>query len=89
MSQIYDIPPSMLVHCAFCADRLHSNMRGTWQHVVGGWVPIKRHGTDNQRGTNSLTLPKMEHVYACEACIDKLKKGVPLGQQSLFGTEYL
>lgn len=88
MANVQDIPPSMLVACVFCADRLHTNRRGTWQRVVSGWVPVDRY-SGNKRGTNSLTLPKLEHVYACDQCIDKLKAGVPLGQMSLFGLEYM
>lgn len=84
---VTEIPPSMLTTCVFCADRLHTNQRGTWQRVIAGWVPVHRY-SGNQRGTNSLTLAKLEHVYACEDCIDKLKKGIPLGQMSLFGLEY-
>jgi hypothetical protein len=87
MSNVVDIPPSMLAGCVFCANRLHTNQRGTWQHVISGWVPVHRYG-GNKRGTNSLTLPRLEHVFACELCIDKLKAGIPLGQQTLFGTEY-
>lgn len=87
MENLVDIPPSMLTSCALCADRLHANQRGTWQHVIGGWVPVGRYA-GNKKGTNSLTLPRLEHVYACDPCIAKLKSGVPAGQQDLFGKDY-
>lgn len=77
-----DIPSSRLVVCVYCADRLDSEARGTYQRALG-WLPKKR-ATRNAIGTNSLVMPKLQWEFACEVCISKLKKGIPTGQQSLF-----
>lgn len=78
---LIDIPPSRLVSCVYCAERLDSNAVGTYQRAKG-WVRVKRSGTN--QGVNALAMKELLHIFACSACIDKLKRGIPLGQMSLF-----
>jgi len=82
MANLIDIPPSRLVACVYCADRLDSNALGTYQRAVG-WVRVKRAGKN--QGVNALAMMDRKFVFACAPCIDKLKRGIPLGQMSLFG----
>ena len=81
MGHLIDIPPSRLVGCVYCAERLDSNAVGTYQRARG-WVRVKRAGAN--QGVNALALSERSHVFACSACIDKLKHGISIGQQSLF-----
>lgn len=80
-----NIPPSRLTHCTYCATDLDTTARGTWQYAHG-WLPVNRY-TGNKSGTNSLTLPKRDHQFACDECMHKLKHGIPTGQLSMLKLE--
>lgn len=79
-SNLVDIPPSRLVSCAYCAARLDSNGPGTFQRACG-WVRVRG------KGINALHLPQRIHRFACAECIDKLKRGISIGQLSILGLD--
>lgn len=79
-TNLTDIPPSRLVACSYCACRLDSNGPGTFQRA-SGWVRVRG------KGINALHLPVRQHRYACAECIDKLKRGIAIGQLSLLGLD--
>ena len=79
-SNLVDIPPSRLVSCTYCAERLDSNAPGTFQRACG-WVRVRG------KGINALHLSVRQHRFACAECIDKLKHKIAIGQLSLLGMD--
>jgi hypothetical protein len=74
---LYEIPMSRRRTCVFCASIVDSNADGVYEFVQG-WA------RNRKQGTNAVALQKRMNVFACDICIDKLKAGIPVGQQSLF-----
>lgn len=81
-SKLVDIPPSRLVICCYCAERMDSNGPHTFQRACG-FVRVRG------KGINALHLAKRQHVFACEECIERLKHKIAIGQMDLFaGREF-
>lgn len=72
------IPLSRLRNCVYCQCQVDSNAIGIFQ-LATGWLMNRRSG-----GANTIAMPKRQDFYACAECIDKLRHGIPVGQQSLF-----
>lgn len=70
-------PLRYLQTCAFCAAQIDCRDPRHYQRIKG-WALNRNHG-------NSITLGERSSTWACNECIDKLKKGIPVGQMSLFG----
>lgn len=62
--------------CTFCACQVDSRHPMTYV-LVHGWKRIGNNG-------NSVTLAKLDDHWSCGECVDKLRKGIPVGQRSLF-----
>lgn len=77
---LYEIPMSRRKSCVFCGDILDSAAIGVYE-LVQGWA------MNRKQGTNAIALKKSLHQYACGLCMDKLKAGIPHGQQTLFQWE--
>jgi hypothetical protein len=65
------------VPCTFCEAPVDPEMPLTYQKVTG-WEHPRMAG-----GTNALALREPHGVYACSTCIDKQRRGIPVGQESL------
>lgn len=62
--------------CTFCGMQVDS--RHPQSYVLAhGWKRIGNNG-------NSITLARLDDEWACTDCIDKLRKGIPVGQMSIF-----
>jgi hypothetical protein len=75
------IAPANLTQCYFCQDSLDATANGIFQWV-SGWVEQRAQG-----GSNAIALPKRENRYACNYCIARLRRGIPIGQMHLFDNE--
>ena len=67
------------VSCSECGAVLDRTDRGTWQ-FLSGWARINR----AQGGQNGLTLAEYHGRFACNACIDRMRKNINLNQGLLF-----
>lgn len=63
--------------CVFCDDEIVVTNNRHYQRVIG-WERQRSAG-----GTNHIVLRTPIEVYACVECVDKLKSGISIGQQSL------
>ena len=70
------VPASMVAVCCYCAAQIDTRDSRHYQRIKG-WALNRNKG-------NSVTLGQRSAIWACHECIDKLKHGVPTGQQSLF-----
>lgn len=73
------VPLSRRATCVYCADQLDTSATGVFQ-LARGWLENRRRG-----GANTIALAERLPKYACGICIDKLRSGIPVGQQTLFG----
>lgn len=69
--------PGPLAVCTFCGTEVDPYAHTTYQKE-SGWSHRREGG-----GTNALALAQKHDEWACWTCIDKLKAGIPLEQQSL------
>ena len=64
--------------CELCGKEISRNSSGVW-HKVSGWEKRRPGG-----GTNHVALRKVEDVFRCEECMQKLLAGFSKDQEELF-----
>lgn len=66
----------MTATCTFCGKEVNPQSRQTYTRVVGWHRPGKAGGSD-------IVLRQLLNEWACPQCVDKVRWGVNVGQESL------
>ena len=74
------IPERDLVQCRYCHDALNATAGGVYHRGTAWFKQQKR----ARSGTNSACLVNWEDDWACQFCIQKLLKNIPVDQMELF-----
>ena len=67
--------------CVYCGNVVDPNNANVYQQVVG-WER-KAFGASRRGGSDIMLRGPVPNVFACQFCIDKLKAGVSVAQESL------
>ena len=67
--------------CVYCHHGVDPSDPGVHQRVIG-WER-KAFGASRRGGSDIVLRENMVDVFACQFCIDKLKAGVNVSQESL------
>lgn len=66
--------------CHYCSGSVNAQLD---YRRVRGW----EHKAPNRRGASDIVLrePFPQEIWACRGCVERLKRGVSLDQESLLG----
>ena len=67
--------------CVYCHRTVDPNDPGVHQHVTG-WER-KAYSASRRGGSDIVLRETTPDVFACQFCVDKLKAGVSVAQESL------
>jgi len=77
-----EIPLRRRAMCVHCMDFVDTENRRTLRQI-SAWTPCA--GTGGQSNSlNRVSMAKDLGRYMCYECYEKLKRGIPVGQQNLF-----
>lgn len=79
------IPTHRLVNCKWCNEPIDIRDRNTYRYASGAWFKNRK---DGKAGTHGGCLFEWSGHYACNWCIEKQQKGIPINQMRLFDPSY-
>lgn len=74
--------PVYTAPCSYCGSAVDPFARTTYRRIVGWERKLGKRASGAQAGSD-ITLREPRDEYACTACIDRLRRGIPAGQSSL------
>lgn len=70
----------MTRRCVYCGDPVDPAAPSTWRRIVG-WE--RKASAESRRSGSDIALRIPSEHYACDPCVQKLKRGVSARQQAM------